>query len=63
MFNYAENYGDEPDRTWRNSSDGEVFYGFDSDDGKTAWYDKYGNIDSITDTPTDDEQSQNDEGY
>ncbi|MCR5105487.1 MAG: hypothetical protein K6B68_13720 [Eubacterium sp.] len=50
------------DRTWRNK-DGEVFYGYDDGQGKTVWYDKNNNLDSQTDTPSDDEQAQNDEGY
>lgn len=53
-----------PNRTWRNNStDGQVFYGYDSDDGTTDWYDRNGHLDSVTRTPTDDEQDQNDAGY
>lgn len=53
-----------PDRTWRNNnSDGKIFYGFDSEDGKTSWYDKNGILDSVTDTPSEYEQEQNDEGW
>ena len=52
----------EPDRTWKNS-DGELFYGFDSDDGKTSWYDEDGNIDSVSTTPSEIEQSINDGWY
>ena len=53
-----------PDRTWRNNdSDGERFYGYDSDNGKTSWYNSHGDLDSVTPTPSDDEQAMNDEGY
>lgn len=52
----------KPDRTWENS-DGTEFLGYDGDDGKTTWYDKKGNLDSISDTPSDFEQERNDEGY
>lgn len=52
------------DRTWRNNdSDGETFYGYDDGDGHTDWYDRNGNLDSVTDTPSDFEQDQNDAGY
>lgn len=43
------------DRVDRNESDGMTFYGYDTEDGKTAWYDSNNNLDSITDTPNDDE--------
>lgn len=50
------------DRRYRNRSDGQVFYGYDDGNGRTDWYDEDGNLDSYTDTPTDDEQEQmNDE--
>ena len=52
----------KPDRTWKNS-DGTEFLGYDGDDGKTTWYDKNGNLDAISDTPSDFEQERNDEGY
>ena len=53
-----------PDRRWRNNdSDGSIFYGFDTDDGKTEWYDSKGILDSVTETPSYDEQMANDEGY
>ena len=42
------------DRFERNESDGMEFFGYDRDDGKTAWYDKDGHLDSVTDTPDDD---------
>lgn len=52
------------DRTWRNNdTDGNTYYGYDDGDGKTTWYDKDGNLDSITDTPSDFEQEKNDAGY
>lgn len=41
------------DRTDRNESDGMMFYGYDSDDGTTTWYDENNNLDSITETPSD----------
>ena len=43
------------DRIDVNESDGQKFYGYDSDDGKTAWYDSNNNLDSITDTPYDED--------
>ena len=45
----------KPDRTDRNESDGQVFYGFDNDNGTTDWYDKDGNLDSYTKTPHDED--------
>lgn len=57
-------FGGGPDRTWRNNStDGQTFFGYDDGGGKTSWYDRNGHLDSITSTPTDDEQDQNDAGY
>lgn len=57
-------FGRNPDRTWRNNdSDGRVFYGYDDEEGNTDWYDKDGNLDSRTSTPTRDEQDENDAGY
>ena len=47
-------FGEDYDRTSTNESDGDTFYGYDSDDGTTSWYDSDGNLDSITDTPDDD---------
>ena len=44
-----------PDRTERNQSDGQVFYGFDNEDGTTDWYDKRGSMDSTTKTPHDED--------
>lgn len=56
--------GDVPDRIWRNNGgDGEVFKGYDDGEGRTSWYCQDGSLDSVTDTPTDDEQAQNDAGY
>ena len=46
-------WGKTPDRQETNDSDGKTFYGFDSDDGTTTWYDKDGSLDSVTDTPDD----------
>lgn len=54
----------KPDRTWKNNdTDGREFLGYDDGDGKTTWYDSDGNLDSITDTPSDWEQDMNDEGF
>ena len=44
-----------PDRTGRNDSDGQTFYGYDTDDGRTEWYTKDGYLDSVTVTPYDDD--------
>ena len=46
----------KPDRTERNISDGQLFNGYDNEDGTTTYYDSEGNLDSITKTPTKDEQ-------
>lgn len=43
------------DRVDVNEDDGQKFYGYDSDDGKTAWYDENGGLDCITPTPDDDD--------
>ena len=45
---------DDYDRVSTNESDGRTFYGLDTEDGKTVWYDSEGNADSITETPYDD---------
>ncbi len=50
------------DRTWRNE-DGTISYGKDLGDGRTIWYTQDGEPDAMTDTPDEDEQAQNDEGY
>ena len=63
IFDYlADNGNLGYDRTWRNG-DGTVFYGYDDGEGNTDWYDKNGNLDCVTDTPDEDEQTMNDEGY
>lgn len=47
------------DRYDVNESDGQVFYGYDDEDtGTTAWYTADGNLDYITDTPSDDEYDE-----
>ena len=43
------------DRTSTNESDGRTFYGYDDGEGTTTWYDKDGNADCQTPTPSDDE--------
>ena len=54
---------DDYDRTWKDD-DGRTYYGYDDDDGEhTDWYDENGNLDARTDTPSDDEQTANDEGW
>ena len=53
------------DRTWR-TDDGDLLYGIDADDGKTDWYSEDDNPAGSTDTPTDEEQAENDslnDGY
>ncbi len=58
------NFFKKPDRKWRNNdTDGKEFFGYDDDGGKTTWFDADGNLDSISDTPSDFEQEMNDEGY
>lgn len=42
-------------RTEVNESDGQQFYGYDDGEGKTTWYSENGDLDSITNTPSDDE--------
>jgi len=44
------------DRISTNKSDGQVFYGYDDDDGSTVWYDADNNADCITETPCDDDE-------
>ncbi len=57
-------WDDDYDRTWSNNdTDGETYYGYDDEDGNTTWYDSDGNLDSISPTPSDDEQEQNYAGY
>lgn len=43
------------DRTTENESDGQMFYGYDQDDGTTDWYTEGGILDSATNTPSDDD--------
>lgn len=43
------------DRIDVNESDGQVFYGYDNDDGTTDWYDVNNSIDCITETPDDED--------
>lgn len=45
----------KPDRTEKNDSDGQVFYGYDNGDGTTDWYTKDGTLDSRSETPFDDD--------
>lgn len=43
-------------RTYKNESDGQIFYGYDDEDtGKTDWYTPDGVLDSSTPTPSDDD--------
>lgn len=44
------------DRTSKNDSDGQVFYGYDDKErGTTDWYTEDGTLDCSTPTPSDDE--------
>lgn len=43
------------DRIDVNESDGQVFYGYDDEDGTTIWYDENNNADCITETPYDED--------
>ncbi len=64
MRDYIEGPDDkEYDRTWTNSTDGQQFWGIDNGDGTTSWYDRNGDYDSDSDTPTDWEQDENDWNY
>ena len=64
MRNFFDDSDLDYDRTWTNNySDGKTFYGYDDEDGNTAWYDEDGNLDCVTATPTEDEQDQNYAGY
>ena len=47
-------FGEDYDRTSTKESEADTFYGYDSDDGTTSWYESYGKLDSITDTPDHD---------
>lgn len=53
----------DPDWISTNESDGMKFYGFDDDDGTTAWYDEDGTLDSCTDSPSDDDCNEYLERY
>lgn len=47
---------DDYDRFERNESDGQGFYGYDDEEtGTTEWYTEDGVLDSVTETPADDE--------
>ena len=55
MANRPDPYGNA-DRFERNESDGMGFFGYDClEDHTTTWYDEFGNLDSITPIPDDDE--------
>lgn len=47
-------FRDDYDRIDRNESNGMLFYGFDDEDGKTAWYTEDGFLDCVTQTPDDE---------
>jgi hypothetical protein len=48
---------DDADRTYQNESDGQKFYGYDDkEDGTTTWYTEDGHLDSMTRTPSDDDE-------
>lgn len=48
-------FDDTPDWVSTNESDGQTFYGYDDGDGSTHWYDSDGNLDTRTDTPSDND--------
>ena len=48
-------YFNSTDWVSTNESDGNTFYGYDDGDGHTDWYDENGNLDSSTETPSDDD--------
>ena len=48
-------FGNFPDWVSRNESDGQTFYGYDDGEGRIDWYDANGDLDSSTDTPSDDD--------
>lgn len=50
------------DRTIKNADESKL-YGIDDEDGTTTWYDIEGNLYSVTDTPDEDSQGMNAEGY
>ena len=44
------------DRVHINEDDGQTFYGYDDEEtGRTDWYKEDGTLDSVTDTPSDDD--------
>lgn len=43
----------KPDWIKTNGSDGQVFYGYDDENGYTDWYDSDNNLDSRTETPSE----------
>lgn len=49
------NFDNEPDWISTNESDGQKFYGYDDGNGHTDWYNTDGQLDSCTDTPSDDD--------
>ncbi len=49
--NWRDLFDKEPDRYDRNSSDGKTMYGYDDGEGRTDWYNEYGELDSYSDTP------------
>lgn len=48
------------DRRWRDSATGEIFYGYDQDDGETNWLSGSGDLVDVTPTPSEDEQEAQD---
>lgn len=53
FFNESKN---DHNHTFINESDGRTFYGYDDGNGSTIWYDEDGACDSISSTPTDDDE-------
>ena len=49
------NFDNEPDWISTNESDGQKFYGYDDGNGHTAWYHTDGQLESCSDTPSDDD--------
>ena len=48
-------FRNDPDWVSTNETDGQTFYGYDDGEGRTAWYDSDGNLDALTDTPSDND--------
>ena len=48
-------FGNNPDWVSTNETDGAKFYGFDDGEGRTAWYDSDGNLETVMDTPSEDD--------